>query len=413
MKITSIKSTSACWLKGIAPLALVLSFGSIQDGFAQTTVTPDIAASVRPPEEHPGDTSAIPATGTPLIWGPFTLHPQIFYRFSSIDGIQAQRGVSTKTDIHTIAPALSTEIGRHWTLRYAQTWNLYSNPDFRDTLEQAVSAYWNTQYDVWTLTAAHTSSFTDSIMVETAQQTKLNTHNSTFTALYAMGSRYALESVFTQNLLYSSGYQDPQTWTVREMLHRQTSPQVDTAVGTQYSYTAIKKTADMAALQLLASLTWRPIQHVSLSVQAGVENRRVYTDPSVDVRNPVYTVSLQLDPVTKTQIGVTASRSTSASFLDGQLTESVQYGLNFQQQLFKRMQFTTVYSRLETKYKTPQNPGLTARKDTTDLVNVGLNTTFFTRLRAGLTYQYTNNASNVAGFKFESNQYGVELGYSF
>ncbi|MFT3868840.1 MAG: hypothetical protein QM715_10310 [Nibricoccus sp.] len=414
MKMTSIKSTPACWLKGFAPLALVLSFGLIQATFAQTTVTPDITERVRPAEESLVDLSGVMPAGRPLYWGPFVLHPQILYRFVAIDGIQSQPGVASKTNIHTFIPELAAELGSHWTFRYAQTWSLYSNSDFHDSLEQALSAYWNTKYDIWTLTASHTSSFTNSIMVETAQQTKVNVHNTMFNAYCAMGRNWALESAFTQNLTNTSGnYEDPHTWTFREMLHRQASVYLDTAIGTQYSFTALRKADDMAALQFLGSITFRPIHQVSLSAQAGLENRRVYSEPSVNVRTPVYTVTLQIAPVNRTQFGATASRSTAASFLDGQLTESTQYGFNFQQILFKRMQFTAGYNRQETEYRTTRNPTITGRKDTADSVSAALGTSFLTRLRVALSYQRTNNLSNVALFQFKSTQFGFEIGYSY
>jgi uncharacterized protein (PEP-CTERM system associated) len=58
-------------------------------------------------------------------------------------------------------------------------------------------------------------------------------------------------------------------------------------------------------------------------------------------------------------------------------------------------------------------PAATARKDTTDAANAGLSTTFFSKLRTSLTYQYTKNSSSIPGFKFESNQISIEFGYSF
>jgi hypothetical protein len=150
-----------------------------------------------------------------------------------------------------------------------------------------------------------------------------------------------------------------------------------------------------------------------MSLRAGVENRHINTNPPANVQNPVFSAAIQLVPVTTTQVGVTATRSTSASFLNGQLTESTQYGVNFQQRLLKRLQLYSAFTHQVVKYRSPTVPTTTARKDSTDAATASLSTTFFSKLRTSLTYQYTKNSSSVPGFKFESNQISVEFGYSF
>lgn len=376
----------------------------------QAATTSESASS-----SSPGTTSSAATTTTPSGFrlGPFLLRPHAAYRYLYGDGLSSAEGDRKKTSIQSFSPGVYAELGTHLNFDFTATWNYYSSRAFRDTVDETAFVNWTTQYQEWSLSAGHTYSRTDSPTIETGRQTQQTSHTSTFDALYAMGSRYALETTLGQNLRFADGFNDPMEWTVREMLHQKTTPQIDSAIGVQYGYTAIEKTADIGALQLLASLSWRPLKQLNMSLQGGVEKRHIYSDPATDNTSPVYRGSIQFIPTTTTQIGVTASRSTSASFLDNQLTESTEYGISFNQRLLKRFQFASSYSHQESEYSSTLPGFVTDRKDKTDSINLSLSTAFFSRLRTSIAYQYTNNSSNSSGFKFSSSQIGFEISYSF
>ena len=360
-----------------------------------------------------GLTSSVAATSSGLRLGPFNLRPHAFYRYLYGDGLRSADGEQKKTALQSFSPGIYGELGTHLNFDYTATWNIYSSRGFRDTIDHSATIHWSTQYQDWSLGAGHSYSQFDSPSVETGRQTKQSSQVSTFNAMRALGSRYALETSLAQNLRFAEGYNDPYTWSVREMLHQKTTPQIDTGIGVDYSYTAIKKNADMGALQLLASLSWRPIQQLNMSLQGGLEKRRVYSKPSADTSGPVYSGSIQFIPTNTTQVGVTASRSTSASFFDNQLTESTGYGINFQQRLLQHYQFASSYTHQETKYTSTLPGFIVNRKDKTDSVNLSLGTSFLARFRTSIAYQFSNNSSNRSEFKFTSSQISFEIGYSF
>ena len=138
-----------------------------------------------------------------------------------------------------------------------------------------------------------------------------------------------------------------------------------------------------------------------------------HAKPTTSKQSPVYSASIQFIPVATTQLGFTASRSSPASFITSQIIESTSYGLTFNQRLLKRLQFSAAFIHQESNYRGITTASTTSRADKIDSVNLGLSTTFLTRIRTGLTYQYNRNSSNTPGFGFSSSQIGLEIGYSF
>ena len=403
------------------PLALILFLliGSASTTFAQSVITPlqpNPLTATTDQTQSPGKPVGAPtanASATDLRWGPIDFHPHVSYRYLYGNGIQASPGNTKKTEVHNFSPGLFANLRARWTVDFTPTWTYYSSSAFRDTVNQVGQINWATKYEVWTLSAAQTYSKSDSPLVETGSQTKQTSYTTNFNAAIAFNSRYALETNLTQSLNFTEAHSNVRTWSVRDMLHRRISSRLDTALGIDYSYTAVDRTPDMASLQFLGNLTWRVIDQLNMSLMAGLENREIYAKPTTSKQNPVYSASIQFIPVATTQLGFTASRSSSASFLDGQIMESTRYGFTLNQRLLKRLQFSASLSHQESKYTATSTSTTAGRADKIDSLNLGLNTTFLTRLRTGLTYQYNRNTSNVPGFTFASNQIGVDVGYTF
>lgn len=399
--------------------AAALFASAVPLSLAQSVVAPGVSATdlIDPSASQPGTPAPLVSTRpTPtggLIWGPATLHPQISYRYLSTDGLQSRPGTKSRTDIQSLSPGLSADIGRHWSIRYVQTWSFYSSSAFRDSVDQAGAIDWDTQYEDWTLSASHDYSRTDTPMFETGGQTRQTTHASTFNALFGLSDKYALDTTLAQNLRDTDLYSDTIEWSVREMLHRRTSPLLDLAAGVEYSYTAIKRTADMGAARLLASATWTPVRQFNASAEVGLENRRIYSTPSATRRSPLYSATLAWMPADTTRVTVTGARSSSASFFENLLTETSRYEAGLRQTLFKHFHFNASYSRQETVYKSAVGGLSTVRNDDTDTASAALDTVFLGKLRTALTYQYTKNASDASGLSYDSNQFGLEIGYTY
>ncbi len=397
-------------------LALNASTTFAQSVVSPINASPSTATQTTAPTPSPGGAtgpSAPVAATEGLRWGLATLRPHFSYRFLYGDGIQASPGNASTTAIHSIAPGLLTEVGRHWTLDYTPTWNFYSDAAFKDTVDQAGRLNWSTHYEAWTLQASQDYSRTNSPLVETGRQTQQTGHASSLNALFEFGRQLALETELRQNLRFAEGFNDTRTWTIREMLHLQTSTKVDTAIGAEYSYVKINRAPDMSTLQLLSNLTWRPLAQFNLALQAGLENRRILSTAATTMSNPVLSATLLYIPVATTQLGFTAARTTSASYFDRQIMETTRWGLSLQQRLLQHFQLSASFDHQESRFRTTDTSAALARVDKIDSVNLGLRTTLFKWLTTSLTYQKSLNTSNSSGFSFTSNQVGLELGYRF
>ena len=197
MKHTLAKTFFSVRITRHTPLAVALLFASAQFSSAQSVVAPEVNSSAllsAPSSTTDVSAPAAPSSPSQLIWGPATFHPQISYRYLSTDGIQSQPGRKTRTDIQSISPGIAVEIGQHWSIRYIQTWNLYSSSAFRDTVDQAGGINWQTEYEAWKLTANHDYSRSDTPLIETGTQTRQTTHSSSLDAWYGLSSEYALET---------------------------------------------------------------------------------------------------------------------------------------------------------------------------------------------------------------------------
>src|SRR5438046_1861652 len=93
---------------------------------AQSVLMPPPAFAVSPPAlqqfqaEEQGvikSSAEVAALGFRTLlgqWGPVTLHPHAYYRFSYADGIESSPGDHQATIIHELAPGMLFVIGQHW-----------------------------------------------------------------------------------------------------------------------------------------------------------------------------------------------------------------------------------------------------------------------------------------------------------
>ncbi len=399
-------------------IVLLISLSALAPGtFAQSVVaplspSPAVAATNSTGTKSTG-VSALGTSFSDLRWGPINFHPHVAYRYLYGDGIQASPGDPKKTAIQTFSPGLLAELGTRWTIDFTPTWTYYSSSAFRNSVNQTGQVNWNTKYEDWTLSAGQTYSKSDSPTVETGRQTQQTSYVSSFSALYALNSRYALQTALSQNLNFTEGYTNTRTWSAGETLIRQISARLNTGLGATYSYTAIDRTPDMASLQFMGNLNWRVTDQLNFALQAGLEKRHIYNQAGDSKQNPVYSGTIQYTPTETTQLGFTASRSSSASFFDSQIVESTSYGLSLNQRLLKRLQFSASLGHHESKYTATQTSATSGRSDKSDSLNLGLHTTFFTRMSTGISYQYSHNLSNTSGFGFSSSQVGLDISASF
>jgi uncharacterized protein (PEP-CTERM system associated) len=128
---------------------------------------------------------------------------------------------------------------------------------------------------------------------------------------------------------------------------------------------------------------------------------------------PVFNGSISYHPFDQTVLTLTASRSVSPSYFQSEITEAAGFTGAIQQRLFGKLTVNVSGGFTATSYKSTAL-GLTAsREDEHSSINVRFSYPFFNRGTVSVFYDWSDNSSNTDGFKYQSNQAGLELGYRF
>src|ERR1700722_6917764 len=121
----------------------------------------------------------------PFQWGPITARPHLLYSLIYATGIQSSTNNPQDTFIHEISPGILFDIGQHWSLDYTPTLRYYSNSQFKNELDQAVTFAGGTSYDDWNLGLSQSYTDTSSPLSETGTQTDEQTYLTALSASYA------------------------------------------------------------------------------------------------------------------------------------------------------------------------------------------------------------------------------------
>jgi len=361
----------------------------------------------------PDASIGVPALPTPFHWGMIEARPHLLYRFLYGDGIPAHPGVDTKTVINQVSPGVLLSFGPHWTIDYTPTYYNYSSSKFSDHLDQALHLSFGTAYKDWVLNLSHTYIASSSPIVETGQQTDQENHNTSLDAFYSFNSKWSLEAGVVQNLRFTPQFNDLHEWSTTDWLIYQYAPRLQLSAGVSATYDDVETGADMTSEQLLGRINWIAGDKTVFEVHGGLEDRQLLQASANDLINPVFGATITYVPFTFTDIKISADRIISPTFFNNQVTEHIDFKGSVRQRLFSRLFFTVTgdYSSVDYVSTTAGLPSV--RHDNYYSVNFRLTTAVLKRGSISVFYTLSNNSSDNAQFAFNSNQEGVELGYSF
>src|SRR5882672_7197241 len=120
-----------------------------------------------------------PVTGPetyPLEWGPVRFHPHLGYQIVYGDGILRGPNDPKTTWLHTVSPGAFFELGKYWNLDFTASINRYSNAGFNNNESYFGALRGHIPLENWLLDFGYAASLTDQTQVETATQTKQNSH---------------------------------------------------------------------------------------------------------------------------------------------------------------------------------------------------------------------------------------------
>ena len=124
-------------------------------------------------------------------YGPIVIHPHINYNYQYGTGIANGPGNREDVISQQVAPGLSANLGRHWTVDYTPTLNFYSGNDLKQSVDQSVSLNGATHYQDWDLGFSQIYNSSSDPTTETAAQTSQQTYDTSLSAAYAFNDHWA------------------------------------------------------------------------------------------------------------------------------------------------------------------------------------------------------------------------------
>jgi hypothetical protein len=370
----------------------------------------------------------------PFHWGLLTLHPHVFYRLIYADGLESSPSNHQSSAINEISPGMLINIGRHWSLDYTPTLRYYSNRHFQDSLDHSILLTGGTTYADWVFGLSQSYQSTSQSLVETATQTPTEAYSTALHASWKFGDKMSVDFGLRQNfqftsspLIPGSGTNAPKNvfnnpsqnlessrdWSTLEWLNYQFAPRFDAGVGAGAGYVSVDVGPDQTYEQLQGRVNWRATDKISISVNAGFEERQLQTGGAGNLLSPLFGAAIQYQPFEHTRISLNVSRSIEPSYFQDQVEENTSVSANLDQRLLQKFNFDLGVGYTSNDYTSTTTGFGGTRTDYYYFLNVRLSHPFLKRGTVAIFYSHSANSSSQPGFGYASNQVGVEVGYSY
>jgi hypothetical protein len=358
-------------------------------------------------------------------YGDATLHPHVNYTVLYGSGIQSSIGSQQDTVLQQFSPGLTVDLGRHWTVDYTPTFNFYSSRQLQDNIDQAASLTGATRYEDWSFGLSQTFNSSQDPSTETGAQTSQQAYATSLSAGYSFNDKWSANAAVNQNFNLVSGLQDSYNWSTSEGVSYQFFPRLNGGISIGGGYTKVTDNSNLAGTgavnpnvaneQAQLNLNWRATGKVSFQVSGGVEDQQFLAAGYQDSLEPIFSAAVQYQPFKVTEISLTGSRSVSASdyYIIAQSSEATTVSLNLNQRILVKYNLNLGLSYSKTDYTTTLLSLNSARTDDQYSFNASFGRSFLTRGSWAITYQYSDNKSDIAGYSQRSNQIGFQIGFHY
>jgi hypothetical protein len=351
----------------------------------------------------------------PFRWDQFVVRPHVDYQVMAAKGILAAPSNHVDTVIQNISPGVLLNLGPHWSLDYTATIGLYSNTNFGTEIDHSFTLTGQTIYTDWVFGFLQSIVFSKSPQIETAAQTSEQYYDTTVTGHHEDSEHISEDLAVYQNIQETAGgYENTRTWSTLDWLNYQPQSHFNMGIGAGLGYDNADFGPDSVYEQAEARTNWRATQKLSFQVNGGVEETEFLGGQGAgDLFSPIYGATIQYQPFAETQISVYVNRVVSPTIFVGEYSEDTSIGCSFGQRLLGQIFLNLSGSYNNQQYVASSDDIAAARTDKFYALSVRLSHSFLQRGQASIFYQYGSDNSTALGYSFSSNQYGVELNYSF
>lgn len=346
-------------------------------------------------------------------WAGITAHPSFSYRRAFIDGMQIRPGSSGDTYLTSYSPSVALELGDRWVANYSASWSRYSNPAFDNNTGQSASISGAFQPGAWRVNFTQSYGASAEVLVETGRQTGQEVVTTRLGASRQVGPNLSISFGANQSLNFIERTEDPYEWSGTGGFSYRASEAIDVGFRLGVGYLAIEKTADSLYFRPSLTVGWQVTERTSLSLDAGMERRRLLGGSKREIDNPTLGLSLQLQPTQTTNLSFSVSRTVKHSYFRSELTEGTSWGASLQQRLLKHFQLAASYGRQESDYIATIAGLTTGRRDRTESYSIRLSTVILKRISIGGSLQHSENRSSFLGYGYSSRQLGGDVSLQF
>jgi hypothetical protein len=363
--------------------------------------------------QNPAPTA--PTLYEPFSWDQFVARPHVDYQFIEARGILAAPGVPVNTSIQNISPGILLNLGPHWSLDYTASLVFYSNHLFGNEFYNSINLTGQTVYGDWIFGFVQSIVTTSVPQVATAEQTSEQIYSTAVTGHHEDNQYISEDLGLYQNIQEVAGdFENIRSWSTLDWLNYQPQSRFNIGIGPGLGYDNADFGPDSVYEQAQGRLNWRATDKISFQLTGGIQETEFLGDTGRgDLFSPIYGGTIQYQPFTSTEISLYANRVVSPSYFVGQYAEETSFGASFNQRFFGQVYLSLNGGYNDQKYVASDAFVSANRTDHFYSFSVRLSHSLLKRGNVAIFYQYNSDESTVAEYTYYSNQYGVEVNYSF
>ena len=350
---------------------------------------------------------------SPLQLGPVLFRPGINYKYTDANNLLRSIGDEQDSEIQDVSLNLIFDYQEFWTFTYRPTWTYYSNDAFEDS--DSHSADFSSDFAVadWRIGFSQNYRDSNNSLVQTGSQTEQESWGTTLSASRQLNSALYIDLSTNQDLRSTSIYSDVRENSVSAWLRRQASSTANASVGVTWGYADIDPGLNTEYMQFLLRFGFKPSDKLTANLQGGIDSREIDAPGFSKEDNPTYDASLQYQPFDYTTVGINLSRSISASYFSNLNNETEAITLSLRQRLLGRFFLTASLGERSSEYLDLLGAFAVGRADDYESFSVDLSTTLVDKINVSAFYRKNENATNLIGYGFSSDQTGFQIGYRY
>lgn len=341
------------------------------------------------------------------------LRPAFDYSFVHADGIQQARGRPLATNIQTTSLGLSTDIGPNWNVSYLPAWVVYSNPAFRDNVEQHLALTGAVFRPAWSASISQAYGRMDTPIVETGSQTAEQMSTTSLGFRWRWPANLNFNATLGQNLTFLDKLPDRYEWTAAPEIDYQPVQQLLIGVGCTVGYVFVYHGPNSTYTRPMAHVQWQLTRKTALNASVGLDRWHFLAGNHSTTTSLYYAVGAAWNPFATTAVNITALRTDSAGLLRGEMSRTTGTSITLQQRLLGLLWLNLGMDRQRTAYLGAVAPTESRRSDQLRSYTASLSVPVLQRGSLSLFYRASYNGSTASGFGFASHQFGFEFGFKY